>query len=145
MCCHNWAEATLVLLMRGFVQNGSTIGIICESGKKNTLSHSRTYLKANSVERTTLRFLWRREKWSALKKKFKVCKAWVSFQNCPEYSLILPSNFVNIFTMVCFCFVPRCGKISHVNDTKLINFPGSQLSPILLSQKETKDVSCVLN
>ena len=62
--------------------------------------------------------------WTNRPKKFKVCTAWVSFQNCPEYSPILQSNFVNIFTMLCFCFVPRCGKMSHV-DTKLINFPGS--------------------
>ena len=81
-------EATLVLLIHGFAQNGSTIWII---GKRK---------QAHSVGHTSRPIPLKEQHWdscggdgSALDrpKKFKVSKAMVSFQNCPEY----PPNIFN--------------------------------------------------
>ena len=103
VCCDNevWGYS-LVLLIHGFAQNGSTIWII---GKRK---------QAHSVGHTSRPIPLKEQHWdscggdgSALDrpKKFKVSKAMVSFQNCPEYPHPhLQSNFVNTFSQ-CSVFV----------------------------------------
>ena len=122
VCCDNevWGYS-LVLLIHGFAQNGSTIWII---GKRK---------QAHSVGHTSRPIPLKEQHWDSCGGDGSAPRSAQKIQSFQSYGKLSKLSWISpptssiklcqhIFTMLCFCFCSQvCGKISHV-DTKLINF-----------------------